>query len=81
MPTDSGSSSKFVPWGKGRGLRVECSECDLIWCFRCQAPWHNDVRCKDYQRGDRLVKQWAKQLHHGQVNAQKCPKCKVSRPI
>ena len=75
------SPSKFVLWNKGRGLRVECGECKLVWCFRCQAPWHGDIRCKDYQRGDKLVKQWAKQRHQGKVNAQKCPKCKVSKTV
>ena len=25
-----------------------------------------------------MVKKWAKEQHRGQVNAQKCPKCKVS---
>lgn len=39
------------------------------------------ISCSDYIRGDRLLKTWAKHsdLITGDVNAQKCPKCKVNQ--
>lgn len=65
------------PMAKKFGLRVECADCGLDWCFPCQAPWHEAMKCKEYRRGDKLVKAWAQERPHGQFNAQKCPKCKV----
>ncbi|XP_038051715.1 probable E3 ubiquitin-protein ligase RNF217 [Patiria miniata] len=56
--------------------KVTCL-CGLLWCFRCHAPWHEDISCKQYQRGDRLLREWAKEHHYGQPNANRCPKCKV----
>jgi|SRR6218665_649153 len=60
------------------GLRCLCSVCNLIWCFKCQAPWHEPLSCREYLHGDRQFKAWTKQQLEGQANAQKCPKCKVS---
>jgi hypothetical protein len=37
-----------------------------------------DLTCKQYRKGDRLLKTWAKETNHGQVNAQRCPRCSVS---
>jgi len=59
------------------GLMVTCAECQLDWCFPCHAPWHAHMKCSEFRRGDRLLKAWAREQHYGQVNAQKCPKCKV----
>ena len=59
------------------GQLVVCPDCKLNWCFRCHAPWHAGVKCKEFKKGDKLVKQWAKEQHFGVNNAQKCPKCKV----
>ncbi|XP_071110560.1 uncharacterized protein [Haliotis cracherodii] len=59
------------------GIQVQCSKCELEWCFPCQAPWHEGVTCKQFRKGDRLVKTWANEYHYGQQNAQKCPKCKI----
>jgi len=61
------------------GLMVTCSECHLDWCFPCHAPWHAHMKCSEFLRGDKLLKAWAREQHYGQVNAQKCPKCKVQR--
>lgn len=58
-------------------FRVQCSECNYHWCFKCHAPWHEGLSCKQYRKGDRLLKSWAKEKIHGQLNAQQCPKCKV----
>lgn len=59
------------------GLRVQCSACQLEWCFPCQAPWHEGIKCKQYRAGDVLLKNWTVQFQNGQRNAQRCPKCKV----
>ncbi|XP_019632791.1 PREDICTED: E3 ubiquitin-protein ligase RNF19B-like [Branchiostoma belcheri] len=56
---------------------VRCTECNLVWCFPCHAPWHVGVNCRLYQKGDKLLKVWAKEQCQGQVNAQRCPKCKI----
>ncbi|XP_033640973.1 probable E3 ubiquitin-protein ligase RNF217 [Asterias rubens] len=56
--------------------KVACA-CGLLWCFRCHAPWHPNMSCKEYFKGDRLLKSWAKERHFGEPNAKKCPKCKV----
>jgi hypothetical protein len=61
------------------GLKKECMECHLEWCFPCHAPWHEGVSCKKYRTGDVLLKKWARErIRFGECNAQQCPKCKVS---
>jgi len=61
------------------GLQLQCSECELEWCFLCQAPWHQGLTCKKFRTGDVLLKQWAQQkIRPQEYNAQRCPKCKVS---
>ena len=57
--------------------KVQCIECQLIWCFQCHAPWHDGITCNEFRKGDRMLKYWAKEVHFGQQNAQLCPKCKI----
>lgn len=57
--------------------KVQCSQCQLVWCFRCHSPWHQGLRCRDYRRGDKQLRKWASVVEHGQRNAQKCPRCKI----
>jgi len=57
--------------------KVQCVECSLIWCFQCHSPWHDGIQCKEFRRGDRMLKKWAREVHYGQHNAQQCPSCKV----
>lgn len=57
--------------------KIQCSNCQFVWCFKCHAPWHNGVKCRDYRRGDKLLRSWASVIEHGQRNAQKCPRCKI----
>jgi hypothetical protein len=56
-------------------------ECNLIWCFQCHSPWHDGIQCKEFRRGDRMLKKWAQEVHYGQHNAQQCPCCKVNPEI
>ncbi|CAF1129234.1 unnamed protein product [Didymodactylos carnosus] len=57
--------------------KVQCAECNLIWCFQCHAPWHDGITCKEFRKGDRMLKTWAKEVHYGQHNAVSCPRCKI----
>ena len=62
-------------------LQVQCPECELEWCFPCQAPWHHGITCKKFRTGDVLLKQWAQQkIRPQEYNAQRCPRCKVRSP-
>lgn len=57
--------------------KIQCDSCQFLWCFKCHAPWHNGLKCRDYRRGDKLLRSWASVIEHGQRNAQKCPQCKI----
>ncbi|KAM9156245.1 E3 ubiquitin-protein ligase RNF217 [Pangshura tecta] len=57
--------------------KIQCSTCQFVWCFKCHSPWHEGVNCKEYKKGDKLLRHWASEIEHGQRNAQKCPKCKI----
>ncbi|XP_060947878.1 probable E3 ubiquitin-protein ligase RNF217 [Limanda limanda] len=57
--------------------KIQCGNCQFVWCFRCHAPWHNGLKCRDYRRGDKLLRSWASVVEHGQRNAQKCPQCRI----
>lgn len=60
-------------------LPVTCDACALKWCFACHAPWHEDVTCAEYLKGDKQFIQWTteREANQDQRNAQQCPKCKV----
>ncbi|KAK6295159.1 hypothetical protein J4Q44_G00343850 [Coregonus suidteri] len=57
--------------------KIQCMKCQFVWCFKCHAPWHEGLKCRDYRKGDKLLRHWASIIEHGQRNAQKCPRCKV----
>ena len=61
----------------GAFTKVQCSQCQFVWCFNCHAPWHAGLKCKEYVKGDKLLKNWSREQAGGQINAQTCPKCKV----
>ena len=63
------ANSKKIP------KQVQCSECSFVWCFRCSAPWHENLTCKQFIKGDRLLSKWINQKNDEQWNARKCPKC------
>ncbi|XP_066533650.1 probable E3 ubiquitin-protein ligase RNF217 [Hoplias malabaricus] len=72
---------------KGRGqqapskvehkYKIQCTKCQFVWCFKCHAPWHEGLKCREYRKGDKLLRHWASVIEHGQRNAQKCPRCKI----
>ncbi|XP_041044268.1 probable E3 ubiquitin-protein ligase RNF217 [Carcharodon carcharias] len=68
LPTPTKSENKF---------KIQCPVCQFVWCFKCHAPWHEGLNCKEYRKGDKLLRHWASEIEHGQRNAQKCPKCKI----
>lgn len=68
IPTPSRSESKY---------KIQCPTCQFVWCFKCHSPWHEGVNCKEYKKGDKLLRHWASEIERGQRNAQKCPKCKI----
>ncbi|CAF1502280.1 unnamed protein product, partial [Didymodactylos carnosus] len=55
--------------------QVQCSECSFIWCFQCWAPWHDNLTCKQFAKGDKQLRKWLNQKNDEQWNARKCPKC------
>ncbi|KAK7133825.1 hypothetical protein R3I94_015625 [Phoxinus phoxinus] len=57
--------------------KIQCTMCQFVWCFKCHAPWHEGLKCRDYKKGDKLLRHWASVIEHGQRNAQKCPRCKI----
>ncbi|XP_051909181.1 probable E3 ubiquitin-protein ligase RNF217 [Hippocampus zosterae] len=57
--------------------KVQCGSCQFVWCFKCHAPWHQGIKCRDYRKGDKQLRSWACVIERGQRNAQKCPKCKI----
>ena len=57
--------------------KVICTDCHLVWCFECQAPWHYGMTCKDFCKGDRSLKIWAKNKGNYSRNATRCPKCQI----
>ncbi|XP_073431849.1 E3 ubiquitin-protein ligase RNF217 [Dendrobates tinctorius] len=68
IPNPSKSEIKF---------KVQCPSCQFVWCFKCHSPWHEGVNCREYKKGDKLLRHWANEIEYGQRNAQKCPRCKV----
>ncbi|XP_030627883.1 E3 ubiquitin-protein ligase RNF217 [Chanos chanos] len=57
--------------------KIQCTKCKFVWCFKCHSPWHEGLKCREYRKGDKLLRHWASVIEHGQRNAQKCPRCKI----
>nr|AAI54341.1 Si:ch211-208c9.4 protein [Danio rerio] len=57
--------------------KIQCTKCQFVWCFKCHSPWHEGLKCRDYRKGDKLLRHWASVIERGQRNAQKCPRCKI----
>eukprot|EP00064_Thunnus_orientalis_P003796 superscaffoldBa00000323_g3807 len=71
------SLKKHNPNRSEQKYKIQCSNCQFVWCFKCHAPWHNGLKCRDYRKGDKLLRNWASVIEHGQRNAQKCPQCRI----
>ena len=84
---DSQEEKNAKPSNEGKGsvscsaedikLKVTCPACNLVWCFSCQAPWHYGIPCKDFCKGDKSLKIWAKNRGQTSRNARRCPKCRI----
>lgn len=69
--------SKFRRYREEK-VRITCSQCKHVWCFKCHAPWHSNLTCRQFQRGDKQFKKWTKSKSNaGAANCQKCPLCRV----
>lgn len=75
--TESGNGEKTSDKSATVGEKVTCPACKLVWCFSCQAPWHYGIACKDFCKGDKSLKIWAKNRGQANRNAQRCPKCRI----
>lgn len=59
-------------------LKIKCSACELEWCFKCHAPWHESLSCRAFQKGNSQFKKWTQaRSSNGIANCQKCPTCRV----
>ncbi len=62
---------------KEENVQITCSKCQYVWCFACHAPWHKDVSCKQFKKGNVHFKKWTGERSKGVANCQKCPLCRV----
>ena len=58
-------------------IKIQCTNCNIEWCFKCQAPWHQGMTCKAFMKGNQQFQEWTKRRPHGIPNCQKCPTCRV----
>ncbi|CAF1118787.1 unnamed protein product [Adineta steineri] len=77
IPLVNNNNNKTVKKQNNKKIpkQVQCSDCSLVWCFRCSAPWHENMTCKQFIKGDKLLLKWINQKNEEQWNARKCPKC------
>uniref|UniRef100_A0AAV2KEA2 RBR-type E3 ubiquitin transferase n=2 Tax=Knipowitschia caucasica TaxID=637954 RepID=A0AAV2KEA2_KNICA len=71
------SLKDHAPCSSENKYKILCDSCQFLWCFKCHAPWHDGLKCREYRKGDKLLRSWANVIQHGQRNAQKCPQCKI----
>ena len=81
-PHCSHITEHHLPVRKVRRLReeevkVQCENCRIEWCFKCHAPWHQGLTCKEFMKGNRQFQKWTKDRPNGVANCQKCPTCRV----
>ena len=59
-------------------VKLRCASCDLEWCFKCHAPWHAELTCKTFKKGDKQFQDWTKGMRlQGDANCRQCPTCRV----
>ena len=75
--TTIGTNKKPRRW-KEADIHLTCEKCSLEWCFKCHAPWHTDISCKQFKRGNKDFRKWiaGKDLK-GNANGHHCPSCKI----
>ena len=63
---------------KEEDVKLRCTSCDLEWCFKCHAPWHEGLTCNTFKKGDRQFQDWTKgKRQAGDANCRQCPTCRV----
>ena len=63
---------------KESDVKLKCTSCDLEWCFKCHAPWHEGMTCKAFKTGEKQFHHWTKERRSDKIpNCQKCPLCRV----
>ena len=63
---------------KEEDIKIKCTVCEHDWCYRCHAPWHKNISCRQFQKGNKEFKKWSNTRDlHGVANCQKCPLCRV----
>ncbi|KAF0911430.1 hypothetical protein E2562_008305 [Oryza meyeriana var. granulata] len=60
--------------GAEKIMETECPHCHRMFCARCRVPWHDGIKCKDYENGegDLMFKELA-----GKKKWQRCPQCRI----
>ena len=71
------TDKKVRKWKKS-DIHITCEKCDLEWCFKCHAPWHKNITCKEFKRGNKEFRKWitGKDMK-GNANGRHCPSCKI----
>ena len=71
------TDKKARKW-KESDICITCEKCNLEWCFKCHAPWHKNITCKQFRRGNKDFKKWiiGKDVK-GNANGHHCPFCKI----
>ena len=63
---------------KEENVQITCEKCNYVWCFACHAPWHINLSCKEFKKGNKDFKKWTSgRSTRGIANCQKCPLCRV----
>ena len=64
---------------KENDVKLKCTSCDLEWCFKCHAPWHEGLTCKAFRTGEKEFEQYTKERQSDRItpNCQKCPLCRI----
>ncbi|KAL5477449.1 hypothetical protein EMCRGX_G024248 [Ephydatia muelleri] len=63
---------------KESDVKLKCTSCDLEWCYKCHAPWHEGMTCRAFKTGDKQFHHWTKERRPDRIpNCQKCPLCRV----
>ena len=63
---------------KESDVKLKCTSCDLEWCYKCHAPWHEGMTCRAFKTGNEQFHHWTKERRPDSIpNCQKCPLCRV----